>query len=101
MRPLEAELLDPVAHLVAIDPEQLTCVRLVAVRALERLHQQLLLHLLEVDAFGRQPEAGRNGVAREGRKVLGDQPLTIHQQHRPLDRVAKLADIARPAVVVE
>ena len=60
----EPELLDPVAHLVAVDAEQLPGVRLVATRALERLHQQLPLDLLEVDALGRQPERRASDAVR-------------------------------------
>ena len=52
----EPELLDAIAHLVAIDPEQLPGVRLIAASALERLNQQLPLDLLEVDALRRQAE---------------------------------------------
>ena len=55
----EAELLDAVAHLVAIDAEQLAGLRLIAAGSLERLHQQLPLDLVEVDAFGRQLELRR------------------------------------------
>ena len=58
VRPRQAEFLDPVSHLVAIDSEQGAGVGLVAARALERLHQQLTLHLFEVHAVGRQAERG-------------------------------------------
>jgi hypothetical protein len=40
-------------------------VRLVAAGAIERLHQQLLLHLFEVDTFGREPEAAADRAARQ------------------------------------
>src|SRR6185295_13277621 len=42
------ELLDPVAHLVAVDVQQVAGTRLVPSAALERLHEQLALHLLEI-----------------------------------------------------
>ena len=56
---LQAELLDAVPHLVAVDAQQLRRLRLVAAGALERLHQELPLDLVEVHALGRQPELRR------------------------------------------
>ena len=96
----EAELLDPVAHLVAVDAEQLRRLGLVAAGALERLHEQLPLDLLEVDAFGRQPELGRRHAARQ-REVLRLELAAVDQQHRALDGVAQLADVAGPLVLLE
>jgi len=52
----QAELLDPVADLVAVDAEELGRLRLVAAGAVERLGQQLTLDVIEVDAFLGQPE---------------------------------------------
>ena len=46
---LEAELLDPVANLVAIEAEQRRRPRLVAARPVERLDDELPLELLEVE----------------------------------------------------
>lgn len=48
-----AELFDTVPDLVSVDAEQLACMRLVASRALERLHQEPPLDVVEVDASGR------------------------------------------------
>src|SRR5258706_5763131 len=60
-RTVQAELLDPVSHLVAVDPQKPGRVRLIAVGPLQRLHQELTLDLLEVHAVGRQVEAGVRG----------------------------------------
>ena len=43
----ETELLDAIAHLVAIDAQELPRMRLVALRALQRLHQKLPLDFFE------------------------------------------------------
>ena len=42
LRPLETELLDPVANLIPVDAQELPGVRLVAASPFEGLHQQLL-----------------------------------------------------------
>ena len=55
----EAELLDAVPHLVAIDAEELSRLRLIPAGSLERLHEQLTLDLVEADALGRQLEFAR------------------------------------------
>jgi hypothetical protein len=55
----QPEFLDPVPHLIAVDPEQLPGMRLIAAGALECLHKELTLDVFEVDAVGRQPEQGR------------------------------------------
>ena len=51
---MQAELLDPVAHLIAIKAKELGRVRLIATRALECLDHQLTLDSLEIHTFGRQ-----------------------------------------------
>ena len=53
---LQAELLDAIANLIAMQTEERGRPRLVAAGAFERLHHQALLHFLEVHAFGRQLE---------------------------------------------
>ena len=50
----EAELLDAVADLIAIDAEQLRRMRLIAAGPFEGLDEELPLDLFELDAFGRQ-----------------------------------------------
>ena len=55
-RRAETELLDAVPHLVAIEPEELGRVRLVAAGPFQCLHQQLALDVVETDASWRQAE---------------------------------------------
>jgi shikimate 5-dehydrogenase len=48
---LQAELLDAVSHLIAIDAEELSGLTLTASGALERLGQELPFDVIEVDAL--------------------------------------------------
>ena len=66
---LQAELLDAVAHLIAVDAEQLGRLALVSAGALERLHQQLAFDLFEVDALRRQSKLCRLNGPRQRREV--------------------------------
>ena len=50
----EPEFLDAVANLIAVQPEQRRRPGLIAPTALERLHHQAALELLEIDALRRQ-----------------------------------------------
>ena len=72
----EAELLDTIPHLIAVQPEQCGRARLVPVRPFERLHDQVALELLQIDASGRQVHSfsrrstgcrSRSGSAPAGR----------------------------------
>src|SRR4249919_2903809 len=92
----EAELLDAVPHLVAIDAEELPRLRLIPAGSLERLDKQLPFDLVEADALGRQFEFGGRDRSCQRREVTWLEPLVLDEQHRPLDRVAHLADVARP-----
>ena len=53
---MQLEFLDSVSHVVAVDPEQLAGMRLVARGPLERLDDELPLDLLQLHALGRQLE---------------------------------------------
>jgi hypothetical protein len=89
----KAELLDPVADLIAIEAEQLRGLAVVPVTAFQCLHKELALDLLHLHSFRWRPELRRHrGRARE-LKVVEFDPLVSGQQHGPLDRVAQLADI--------
>src|SRR5262245_6615601 len=102
LRPHETEFLDAIPHLVAIDAQKLPCMCLVALRALERLDQQLPLDLFEIDATSRQLKLLRAACSpHQAREVARFEPVTIHEQHGALDRVAKLADIPRPSVALQ
>src|SRR5687767_12609852 len=85
---LEAELVEPVTDLIAVDAEQLRRLCLIAAGALQGLRQQLPLDVLEIDAFGRQAELRRGDGAGQRREVIRLEPLLVDQQHCPLDGVA-------------
>ena len=55
---LEPELLDAIADLIAVHSQQRRCLGLVPPAALERLHHQRTLQLLQVDPARRQPDLG-------------------------------------------
>ena len=55
----ELELLDAIADLIAVQAEQRRGPRLVPAAALERLHDQRALELLEIDAVRRQLHTAR------------------------------------------
>ena len=96
----EAELLDAVADLIAVQAEQRRRPRLVAAAALERLDDQAALELLEIDALGRQRDRRAPPCAwppAPGSPV-GSSHVALGEQHGALDGVAQLADVARPAV---
>src|SRR5205823_11554497 len=100
--PFELELLDAVANLIAIEPEQRGRARLVPAAALERLHHKRALELLELDAVRRQLHAlGQPNAGAGERKVFIAELLALGEQHRALDGVAQLADIAGPAVTLQ
>src|SRR6267142_6783662 len=84
----EAELLDAVPDLIAVDAEELPRLRLIAARPLERLHEQLTFDLVEADALGGQLELGRRDRARQRGELAGLQPFMLDEQHRALDGVA-------------
>ena len=54
----QAELLDPVPDLVAIDTQELPGLCLIAVGTFQGLDQQLPLDFVETHPFGRQLELG-------------------------------------------
>src|SRR5262245_18243958 len=98
---LQAELLDAVSNLVAVDAEELRRLALVASGTLDGLGQPLTLDVLEVDALCRQTELRGFNASSERREIRRFEPVAIDQQHRPLDRVAQLADVAGPLVLLE
>src|SRR5262245_46953536 len=72
----ETELLDAIPHLVAIDSQKLTCMCLVALRALERLDQQLPLDLFEVDTTDGQLKLLRAACSpHQAREVARFEPV--------------------------
>jgi len=88
------------------DPEQLGRLGLVAAALGERLHDALALHAFELlhqvrtcirgfgAGAGRDPWRGAQG----GWQMRGQQRRPVAEQHRALDHVAQLADVAWPAV---
>ena len=97
----QAELLNAIPNLIAIDPEQVSGLRLIASGALQRLNHQLTLHGLEVDNLRRKAERCRCRRFRQRGEVLDAKQTMIGEQHRPFDRIAKLAHVARPTVLIE
>src|SRR5688572_13997440 len=67
----QPELLDPIAHLIAVDAEQASRVRLVPIGAIQRLQKEIPFDLLEIETLGRQLERGGGRAARQRREVLG------------------------------
>src|SRR6185503_9200050 len=94
-------LLDAIAHLISIDAEQMTGLSLVATGTLKRLNEQLPLDSLEIDALRGQPEDGRRRGARYGNEILHTEQAVVGEQHCAFDGVAKLANVARPAILIE
>src|SRR5215207_8018860 len=105
-----AELLEPVAQLVARDVQQFGRARLVAAAPAHGLPHQRVLDLFERDALGRELEeesrlgcrvrgGGLPGAPRQvARQVLGGDELAVFEDERALDDVAQLADVAGPRV---
>src|SRR5688572_3456086 len=60
----QSEFFDAIAHLIAINPQEMSGMRLVAAGAFECLDHELPLHLVEVHALRRQPERRCNRAAR-------------------------------------
>src|SRR3990170_308881 len=58
---LQGEFFNAIADLIAVQTEQRRGARLIAVRALERLHDEAALDLLQIDAFRRQLESTVTG----------------------------------------
>src|SRR5687768_5019433 len=98
----EAELLDPIADLVAIQPEHRAGFGLIAAAAPQRLDQQAALELLQIDTGRGQlelvPGADRRGQRGE---IAGIEAIAIGQEHGALDHVAQLAHVAGPAVSLQ
>src|SRR5688572_14238938 len=96
----ELELLDSIPNLIAIEPEHRGGPGLDPAAALERLDDQRTFELLEVDPLRRK----LNPFGQFGRRASGQREVPVRQlvalgeQHRPLDRVSQLADVARPGV---
>ena len=98
----EAELLDPVPNLVAIQAKQCPGTGLVAGAAPKRLNQQTSLQPLEVDSPGGQLELVAGADCRsEGREIMGIQPIAVREQHGPFDDVAKFPHVARPSIALQ
>jgi RNA polymerase sigma-32 factor len=103
-----AVLLEPVPQRVARHAEQPRRLRLVAAAPLHRLGDQLPLHLVEDQPLllDRRHHgglgAGRGGPAQLRGQVLGPDLVRAGvQDEGPLDDVAQLAHVARPAVGLE
>ena len=75
--------------------------RLVASRALERLHQKLPLDVVEVDAVGGQLELCRYNRPGQCREVGRLEQLTIDKTHRTLDGISELTHISGPLIPLE
>jgi hypothetical protein len=54
LRRLETKLLDPIAHLIAIQAQELSGLALMATCTLECLHEKLPLELVELDSTRRK-----------------------------------------------
>src|SRR5262245_51098791 len=96
---LERELLDPIADLVAIEAQERGGLGLVPAGAFERLNHQRPLELLEVETGGRQLDLAAKPDATDGAargEVLDREHRVLRQQHRALDGVPQLADVAGP-----
>ena len=99
---VETEFFDAVSNLIAIEPEQRRCSRLVPAGALQRLHDQLAFEGVEAQAFFRQVQrpCRRASIAANG-KVFRREPIGFGKQHRALDRVAQLTNVAGPPVCLQ
>ena len=96
----QAEFFTAVRNLVTVDAEQLRRLGLIAARTLERLREELTFDVVEPDAFRGQREFDRRDAPRQ-REVLRLQVAAVDQEHGALDRVAQLADVAWPLVLLE
>ena len=79
--------------LVSVDAEQLPCMSLVASRACERLHQELPVDFVQIDAFGGELESCRCNRSRQCREVGRLEQLTIDGKHRALDGISELGPL--------
>ena len=95
---LQPVSLEPAVQSAAREAQRLRRVAHVAVVASEGLLDEETLHLLQVQVFDR------------ARPVVADRPqpevsyfhsLPLRHQHRPLDRVVELADIAGPGIIAK
>src|SRR5438067_1670259 len=79
------------------DPEELRCLRAISARLFERLEDVLAFARIE------RTTGVFDGVRRSnvGRKVIDGDALAAAQDERAFERVAKLADVARPSVAFE
>src|SRR2546430_14844310 len=102
---LQAELLKAIAQRVPGDAEALSGLGLVSGRLAHRSLDHRLFPMSEVDALGRQ--CGRASahlrrrramVGARQREMLHVQRRTAAPQHRALDHVAELADVAGPRI---
>src|SRR5438034_3731160 len=102
---LQAELLKAIAQRVPGDAEALSGLGLVSGRLAHRSLDHRLFPLSEVDALRRQ--CGRASarlrrrramVGARQREMLHVQRRTAAPQHRALDHVAELADVAGPRI---
>src|SRR5688500_5739446 len=98
---MKTEFFDAVAHLVSVDSQELSRLRLIPVRALECLQEELPLDVFEVQPLGWQLERSCRDRAGKSREVVGVEPLPFVEEHGPLDRVLQLTNVARPLVLLE
>ena len=100
----DAELVHSISKGIPTDVEKLGCLCLVSAGYLECLSYQVLLHLLQGNAFGRDSESfGRLSLSGDlvedlHGEMLHDEGISIPKNHRPLDHIFQFPDISRPRV---
>lgn len=97
--PGETKLLDSVT-LIPVEAEERCRARLIAAGASQCLFDETALKLVEPDPARRQLEFLRQRTASAGsdREVRDRQLVRLAEQHGPLDRMAKLANVPRPGM---
>src|SRR5436309_5996313 len=100
----QPQLVQLVVQRLEADAEDLGGARLVVARVLQRHHDQTPLGLFDRDA-GRERHLrllrGRRLFGQDRRQVLRLDERPLGDDGRSLDHVAKLADVARPCVLLE
>ena len=99
MRHGQAKLLDPVADLIAVEAQQGPRSCLVAAAASQGLRYQASLESFEIDTRRGQLElVAGSRLSAECREIAGIETVTVRQQHRSFDDVAKFPHVAGPPV---
>jgi hypothetical protein len=95
----EAELLDPVADLIAIESEQRRRARLIPAGTLQGLNHEVAFEAFEIDAGWRQVHFSASATAHVWKcKVPRVQKLTVGNEHGAFENRPELANIPRPRV---